>query len=188
MRGRYFFVCFFIHLWKEKRCVEIRKIFVCCLVLFCLLLTACAQNEPIPCREILNALTESEIGLPAGQIYDVCANEGDGEYLDERVINSLFGEGSAPPMRSGWLDLALFLPNSSHPCEFAIFLCDTPDTATDTARLLCRRLDAIRTSKASYENSEMLSTASVTIIGNYVIFAISSDTKNAMKIATNLIK
>ena len=158
------------------------------MVLFCLLLTACAQNEPIPCREILNALTESEIGLPAGQIYDVCAKEGDDEYLDERVINSLFGEGLAPPMRSGWLDLALFLPTSSHPCEFAIFLCDTHDTATDTARLLCRRLDVIRTSKANEGSADMLSSATVTIIGNYVIFAISSDTKNAMKIATNLIK
>ena len=156
-----------------------------CIIL--LLLPSCAQKEPIPCREILDKLTDAEIGLPAGQIYDLVAPEGEEEYLEERLINSLFGEGASPPMRSGWLDLALFLPTSSHPCEFAIFLCDTPDTATDTARLLCRRLDIVKTSKKGDTNALILDSATVTIIGNYVLLIISSDTQNAIKIAANLI-
>ena len=130
----------------------------------------------------------SEIGLPAGQIYDLTAREGDDEYLEERIINSLFGEGSSPPMRQGWIDLAIFLPSSSHPCELAVFLCDTPDTATDTARVLCRRLDVIKSGKKDGEYSAMLDSASVTIIGNYVIFVISSDTEKSIKAAREVIK
>ena len=137
---------------------------------------------------MLLALIDSEIGLPAGKIYDLNAPEGNPEYLDERVIASLFGNGSPPPMRSGWLDMALFMSTSDHPCELAVFLCDSPDTASDTARLLCQRLDIIRTVKAKSEYSQMLDSASVTVMGNYVLLAISSDTNNAIKIARAAIK
>ena len=165
-----------------------KRIIVLCLCIILLLISSCAQKELIPCREILGKLIDAEVGLPAGQIYDLAATEGDDEYLDERLINSLFGEGASPPMRSGWIDLALFLPTSSHPCEFAIFLCDTPDTATDTARILCRRLDIVKTSKKDAANSSILDSATVTIIGNYVLLIISSDTQNAIKIAANLMR
>ena len=129
-----------------------------------------------------------EIGLPAGTIYDLSAKEGYDEYIEERVINSLFGEGSAPPMRQGWLDLALFLPTSLHPCELAVFLCDSPDTASDTARLLCRRLDVIRSAKAGSEHAAILDSATVTIIENYVLFIISSDTAASLRAAKGAIK
>lgn len=140
------------------------------------------------CRKVLETMMISEIGLPAGQIYDLTAKAGDDEYLEERIINSLFGEGSSPPMRQGWIDLAIFLPSSSHPCELAVFLCDTPDTATDTARVLCHRLDVIKSGKKDCEYSAMLDSASVTIIGNYVIFVISSDTEKSIKAAREIIK
>ena len=133
-------------------------------------------------------MLECEIDLPAGKIYDLSANEGDREYLDERVIKSLFGEGSAPPMRDGWLDLALFLPASTHPCELAVFLCDTPDTASDTARLLCRRLDVVKSAKRDSEHSAILDSATVTVIGNYVLFIISSDSALSLRAARDIIK
>ena len=131
---------------------------------------------------------KAEIGLPAGRVYDLSAKEGDNEYLDERVINSLFGEGATPPMRRGWIDLALFLPTSSHPCELAVFLCDSPDTAADTARILCRRIDIIKSTKGGGEYALMLDCATVTIIKNYVLFIISSDTETARRSARNIIK
>ena len=159
-----------------------------CLVSLLALLVACAPREYLSCRAVLYAMMKAEIALPAGQIYDLSAPEGDSEYFDERIINSLWGEGSPPPMRQGWIDLALFLPSSGHPCELAVFLCDSPDTATDTARLLCRRLDVIRSNKKNAEYSVMLDSASVTIVGNYVILAVSSDTEKAIKIAREVIK
>ena len=173
---------------KEKRCIKIKRIFILCLVFCFFALPSCAERKPASCREVLLALIDSEIGLPAGKIYDLNAPEGNSEYIDERVISSLFWEGSAPPMRSGWLDMALFLSTSDHPCELAVFLCDSPDTASDTARILCQRLDVIRTAKAKTEHSAMLDAATVTVIGNYVLLVISSDTDNSIKIARSLIK
>lgn len=159
-----------------------------CIILCALSIPSCQDRAPVSCREVLGELMKNEIGLPAGQIYDLLAPEGDDEYLDERVIAALFGEGSAPPMREGWLDLALFLPSSSHPCELAVFLCDSPDTATDTARLLCQRLDVIKSTKKNHANATMLNTATITVMGNYVLFIISSDTESAIKIAKRMLK
>ena len=149
---------------------------------------ACGRQENTSCREILHAMTEAEIGLPSGKIYSLSAPRGDDEYLSEHLINSLYGDGSTPVMADGWLDLALFLPTSAHPCEFAVILCDSEDTATDTARLLCRRLDAIRTVKGDGKFAHILDSATVTVIGNYAMLIISSDTPNALKTASKIIR
>ena len=90
-------------------------------------------------------------------------------------------------MREGWLDIALFLPTSAHPCEFAVILCNSDDTATDTARLLCRRLDSIRTLKQNCEYSALLEGARVTVIRNYALLIISSDAENAVKTVTRIV-
>ena len=148
---------------------------------------ACGRQENTSCREILQAMTEAEIGLPSGKIYSMKAARGDDEYLSEHLINSLYGEGGTPVMSDGWLDLAIFLPSSAHPCEFAVILCDSEDTATDTARLLCRRLDAIRTAKGAGEYAKLTENATVTVIGNYALLIISSDTENAIKSASKII-
>ncbi len=151
------------------------------------LLSSCAEHTPIPCREILDALLKNESALPAGRIYSIKAAKGDTEYLPERLINALYSGGEEPPMRSGWLDIAMFLPTSSHPCELAVILCDSPDTATDTARLLCSRLDSVKAFKADDEYSHILGSASVSIVKNYVLLIISSDAQEALKTAKKII-
>jgi hypothetical protein len=151
-------------------------------------LSSCSQGAPASCREILGEIIYGEIGLPAGKIYDVKAPEGKNEYLNERLISTLFGGGSPPPMRDGWLDVALFLPATAHPCEFAVILCDSADTATDTARLLCRRLDSIRSTKGGGDYSALLESATVTVIGNYALLIVSSDTQNSIKVASKVIR
>ena len=164
------------------------KKFALVLTVFLILaLPACAEREKPSCREILDAIMLSEAGLPAGKVYSMHAPNGDEEYLPENLIARLFGEGTTPTASSGWLDLALFLPAYAHPCEFAVILCNSPDTATDTARLLCRRLDAIRTAKGDGEHSQMTENATVTVIGNYVLLIISSDTQNALRTASKII-
>ena len=149
---------------------------------------ACGRQENTSCREILHAMTEAEIGLPSGKIYSLNAPRGDGEYLSEHLINSLYGDGSTPVMVDGWLDLALFLPSSAHPCEMAVFLCNSRDTANDTARMLCRRLDTLRISKGGGKFDYYLDNATVTITRNYVLFLVSSDVGNTLKIASKIIR
>jgi hypothetical protein len=68
-----------------------------------------------------------------------------------------------------------------------VILCDSEDTATDTARLLCRRLDTIRTVKGEGEFSSMIESATVTVIENFALLIISSDTENAIKSASKII-
>jgi hypothetical protein len=161
------------------------------LFLFVLILSftlpSCAEKNLVSCREILEELKDAEIGLPAGKTYDIKAGEGENEFLPERLLSSLYGEGATPPMREGWLDIALFLPTSAHPCEFAVILCNSDDTATDTARLLCRRLDSIRTLKQNCEYSALLEGARVTVIRNYALLIISSDAENAVKTVTRIV-
>ncbi len=150
--------------------------------------SSCSAHTPVPCRTVLSAITDGEAALPSGIFHDKRAAQGHDEFLPERLINSLFGGGSRPPMRDGWLDMALFLPTSNMPCEIAVILCDSSDTATDTARLLLLRLDTVRNARANDgEYSEILDKACVTICGNYVIFIISSDTENALKLARSAI-
>lgn len=159
-----------------------------CLLLIILTLPSCAERERPSCREILGEIMLSEVGLPAGKVYSMLAEVGDVEHLPDTLTARLFGEGSTPPVSRGWLDLALFLPSSSHPCEFAVILCDSEDTATDTARLLCRRLDSIRTAKGDGDFSNLLDNATVTLIGNYALLIISSDTQSALKTASKIIR
>ncbi len=158
------------------------------LILFLIFtLPSCAEGDRPSCREILGQLMTAEIGLPAGKVYSMTASQGEDEYLPEHLINALYGGGERPVMADGWLDLALFLPSSQHPYELAVFLCDSEDTATDTARMLCRRLDIIRTTKSEGDYSSYFDNATVTVMRNYVLFIISSDTQNALKIASRKI-
>lgn len=148
---------------------------------------ACGKAEKPDCRDILSAMTDAEVGLPSGRIYSMSAMRGDEEYLSEHLINSLYGEGGIPVMAEGWLDLALFLPSHDHPCEMAVFLCNSNETAIDTARMLSRRLGSLRQIKQDSEFSYYFESASVTIRGNYVLLVISSDTENAIKSASKII-
>jgi len=151
-------------------------------------LPSCAEQDLPSCREILNGIMQTEIGLPAGRIYSSAASECDEEYLSDQLINALYGNGSCPVMAEGWLDVAIFLPSSSHPCEFAVFLCDSEDTADDTARMLCSRLDLIRTAKENGKLSSYFETATITVMRNYVLLIVSSDTQNALNVASKIIK
>ncbi len=141
-----------------------------------------------PCREVIDAMTAAEIGLPAGKYYSLAAPEGDAEYLSDSLISSLFGNGSYPAVAADWLDCALYLSLGNHPCEFAVILCRSRDAAEDTARLLCSRLSAIRITKTDPQYAEILENANVSIRGNYALLIISTDTKNALSAAKKAIR
>ena len=147
----------------------------------------CAKSEPPSCRKILGAIMDAEVGLPAGKIYDMRAADGEDEYLSDALLCALYGEGGKPVARDSWIDCALFLSVTEHPCELAVFYCDSHDAAIDTARILSARLDAIKSSKNPQAYAHLFDAASVTVCGNFVLMIISSDTQNALKIAKKLI-
>lgn len=150
-------------------------------------LVSCADSPPESCRSVLLAMTKSEIALPAGRYYFSKAEEGSDEYLPDTLIVSLLGNGSMPPVSEGWLDCALFLSLNKHPCEFAVILCRDSDTAKDTAKLLTLRLDVLRHEKKNDQYADLLDNATVTVIENYAIMTVSTDSKNAIREAKKLI-
>ena len=164
-----------------------KKILSFLIILFILALPSCAERNIPSCREVLGEIIAAEVGIPAGKVYSFTPPEGDSEHPPDSLIAVLYGNGEKPVMAGGWLDVAFFLPSSSHPCELAVFLCDSEDTAIDTARMLCCRLDTLRIAKGAEEYAHYLDKANVTVIRNYVLFLVSSDTENALKVASKII-
>ncbi len=142
---------------------------------------SCSKKESPSCRELLGRILENEVALPAGRIYSLSSKEGESEFIPDDLICSLYGGGKSPVVRNGWIDGSIFLPLGEHPCEFAILKCDTHDTAVDTARILCLRLDTIKSLKSEEKYPEHFSGAGVRIIGNYVFLVISSDSERTFK-------
>lgn len=165
-----------------------KKLSIILTVLLLFTLPSCANKDMPPCREILEEITQAEIGLPTGRIYSLDAEKGDSEYLPDSLINVLYGSGSHPAMADGWLDASIFLSSPSHPCEFAVFLCNSEDTADDTARMLCRRLDLLQSAKGDGAFGHYFDSATVTVMRNYVLLIISSDTETALKVAAKIIR
>lgn len=158
-------------------------------LLFCVfMLASCSGKSSPTCRDILIALTDTEAKLPAGQLYSLSSPDKDFDILSDTLISALYGNGSVPSVSNEWLDVAVFLSLSQHPCELAVFLCNSHDAATDTARLLCKRLDVIKASEKSNIYADMLSNARITICRNYVLFIISSDSDNSIATAIKMIK
>lgn len=158
------------------------------ILLFTLCLCACSRVESkssISCLELIKNLTESEIRLPSGTIYSSQAAQGEDGYISPTLLSALFGGGTFSELRNGWLEYSFFLPYSSHPCEFVSIYCDSLNNATDTARLLSKRLNSIKNTKQ--EQNGMLSQAKVIIIKNYVFLIVSSDSENAVKLLKSLI-
>ncbi len=165
--------------------------FICILICAAtiLFLPSCGAKERVASLDVVSSLAEGEVALPSGQIYSSTAIEGEEGYISDELLCALYGEGRMPPEREEWIEFSFFLSNAEHPCELAVFLCSSPDSASDTARLLCSRIDNVGKIWAhDAQYSGYIENASVTVIKNYVVMCISSDGAYAQKIAKRLIK
>lgn len=164
--------------------------FLALAIIFLLLpLPSCAKKQAPSCREVLNAMMQAEgQALPAGRIYDMRADEDSAERLPDSLLPALLGEGRSPAVSDAWLDSAMFLSVTEHPCELMILLCSSNDAAIDTARLLCSRLDAIKVSKTSEKYADMISAARVGIYKNYAFLIISRDPAAVQKALEKMLR
>ena len=163
-----------------------KKIFLCFLCLLLVLgmcVGGCACGKRSSALAVLTAIKDSEIGLPAGRIYLSGATVGEAEYASDNLISSLYGGGSMPPERDGWLEFAIFLSSGQTPCELAVFLCASPMWAYDTAKMLCRRLDTLKHALKDSLYADRVNAAEVIISGNFCLMLLSSDVSAAKKIA-----
>ena len=176
-----------------------KKRLLCILVLCPLLLcTGCHGGDPAP-ADVLAALTEAEIGLPAGQIYLSSASQEDAAFLPPDLISALYGEGELPWQLSQIKDYGLFLSTAQHPCEFAVFRTYAHSDTDDVAAMCHARLDALRVhykdSQYAAQNAahtaaqyaHYLQQARVVVIDNYVLLLISADAEHALRAAKGVI-
>ena len=157
------------------------------LLIICLLLLAgCARQEPLP-EQVLSALTDAEVGLPAGQVYLSSAPEDSEQYLPSDLISALYGQGEPPWQLALIEDYGIWLSNAQHPCEFAVFRCYARSD-TDLVAAMCHaRLDALCVHYKNTEYAPYLQNAKVAVIGKYVLLLVSSDAQHALQIARQTI-
>ena len=142
-----------------------------------LTLASCTSHTQIPAtKHIVAALCENEINLPAGAIYSSDDADGDKGGLPDTLLPSYFGVTDIEKYSNDWLSCSIFLASANSPCEFAIIHCSTPESLTDTARLLFSRAE----SKARLVNFDEY-TSQVICMDNYAILIISNDVESSIK-------
>ena len=155
------------------------------LILLFLSLPSCTDSPRPSCRSILASMIEAEAELPAGRFYSTHAKEGEEEYLSPTLLSAWLG---ASALRDGWTDCALFLSLREHPYELAVVFCQTGDVAEDTAKLFSARWHTVRAMEIAQGESPLTVRASVTRIGNYVIFILSEDPDSLLAVAKDAIR
>lgn len=171
--------------------MKFTSLLLCITLCFCSVFSFVSCSKEMPSTSsVLSNIIGCEIGLPSGNIYLSDAPEGSENYTDSSLIAALYGEGnsSKPIESSEWIEFAIFLSNTNHPCEFGVFLCNSSKSATDTSKMLCRRLDTLRNSWSDTTYSDYTDNASVIVSGNFCFLLISSDIKQSRNAALSAIK
>jgi hypothetical protein len=163
-----------------------KKILLLFLTASMLLLCSCAK-EHATAAQVLSALIDAEIGLPAGQIYLSAAPEDDASYLSPDLVAALYGEGELPWQLSLLEDYGLFLSTAQHPCEFAVFRVRARSDTDDVAAMCLSRLDALRIHYKDTQYASYTQNARVVVIGKYVLLLISSDIAHALGAAKRVL-
>ncbi len=164
------------------RCIM--RYFLCLLLVFTL--CGCAK-ENATAAQVLDALVESEIGLPAGQIHLSCAPEDSAAYLSPELMAALYGEGELPWQLSLAQDYGIFLNTAQHPCEFAVFRCYARSDTDEIAAMCLSRLDALRIHYKNTQYASHTQNARVVVIGKYVLLLISNDPEHALDAAERVL-
>ena len=165
-----------------RRCVLILLIISALL----LPLPSCAMSTAEP-LDVLEKIKSAEIPLPAGNIYFSSAAAGEEGYLPPSLAAAMFG-GESPEELSLAESYAFFISAGKLPSEFLVFRCYAASDTPSVASLCHARLDALRSYYTDTEHSHYTENATVTIIGKYVIMAVSSDPENAISAAKKAIR
>ncbi len=148
--------------------------------------SSCAATYKSSCLDMAEGMAQAEITCPAGKIYSFASSPEQEGYVSNSLLASLYGNGSLPKECESWLDFAVFLSTRQHPCELTVVLCSSHTAAIDTSRLFCRRLDSLKVQYGK-EYADYIDRARVVVYGNHVIFAVSSDSENAVKTAKSML-
>ena len=152
-------------------------LFLCSLIFCSLTLSGCGErmNADAALRNFLDAYP-----LARGTIFSSSAREGEGEYIDERTLVRLYGEGELPLYSS-----------------FAIYLYSDMDTVRECGIFVVRdglgkTDDIVKTQDLFYERIHLVrlafpeARARVMRFGNMVAYVILPDLERAQRLLRSL--
>lgn len=151
-----------------------KQVAVLVLLLPALLLPSCGTRE-VDTAAVLESMirADAEHEIQTGVIYRKDSSPGSPDYLSERLLASLYGEGVCPEVFERVTGACIFLCSREAGTELAVFACLTPADAEEIASL-CR----VRAKKLKYHlggESETL------IYGNTLLFAFCGSAAEASR-------
>ena len=158
-------------------------------------LTSCNAGEQRSAENVLFEMLRAEKELPAGKIYTMKSSKGAPDYISESLLASLYGEGKLPDVMSQAEDMAFRLSSGFNCFELAVFLCPTARDAREVASLCLGRIDIMEhfvnanSDKLGISDAcaENIKNARVTVVGRYVLMAISPNAEECIKNAKKLV-
>ena len=163
------------------------KIFLSALLIFCLLFLYSCGESGGGANDILAKMLESEVELPFGNVYLMSANEGDVEYLSERVKNVLYGKKEVKEVFPMIKDYAIYVSSVEVPYEIAVFCCYSRSDADAVVKMCLGRADSL---KAYMSHTLEFEKISVRVMekGRFVSMYVGSSAENAERAFVSSVK
>ena len=169
--------------------------------------SACARKPPADALEVVLAMTKASPGASAGDVYllpgtDAAAGltkaEADGirvRVASNDLLSAAFSQGDPDREKLDIWQLsqgisdggALRFGTTASPEEYLVIRCVSRADTDEVARLLLRRLDAIRRQHRGTEGERMAERAEVAVIGTYVLLVVAPDVEVAIEAARRVI-
>lgn len=166
---------------------------ICLFVL--LVLASCSQGEAVSPRRIVQKMADAEDSLPAGVIYTSESTLGAPDYLSSEMLEIMYGNGEYPTVFDRVESAAIRLSSFARPGEFAVFRCKNTADTGELAELCFSRIHSLKqlvngnvekNGFGAYKIDD--ETAAVSIVGKYVIMAVSPDAKRSVSIAREMLR
>ncbi len=147
------------------------------IILPCLLLGCHSQG--VSAKDVLSAICEEEVSLPAGVLYWLSSEE-ERERPSDALLAAAFGEGS-PPSSLFEVEDAAFFFSYTQTCEFSVFLCKRASETDAVAKMCLRRLEQLKNAFGKENLPPALKSATVVTRGRWVLLCVSTDAENALR-------
>ena len=163
------------------------KKFFIVLLAFSLLLSLTACQRKRSAADTVTEIVNAEACRPSGQLYSFSTAEGDEGYAPNDMLLSVYGFDRS---LNGLEDGAVWLSESFHPFEAAVFVCSDYRSSEDVAIHLKNRLALLQSNAAEAaemckmsveEYRDYVDHGVVIISGDLVALIVSSDPRTAKR-------
>ena len=143
---------------------------VCFIAVF---LLSCAREQR-SAEEVLSSLMADNQGLPAGEIYQKNAKEGENAYFSQSLCESMYGSRAAE-LLTVTEDFAIYMSSAAAPYEIAVFKCYSSTDAEKIAAVCMSRAEDLRVLLSKTEWRELCDSAKIKVDGRIVVMTVTGN-------------